>query len=152
MSYYYRNKSAVNLIRLAGRRLFSSGQPQNPPNGNQHNPPILSLSLFSQQIAGNQRLSNESLQSKADIYSEKYRAVTLISLNRPDKQNALNKSMLSGLAGAIRDFDSDPNSSVAILCGVGGNFSVGYDLDELSAAARNGEDILENITVSGSMH
>lgn len=60
--------------------------------------------------------------------------------------------MLSGLADAIRNFDSDPNSSVAVLCGVGGNFSVGYDLDELSAASRNEEDILENITVGWSMH
>lgn len=57
--------------------------------------------------------------------------------------------MLHGLAEAIRNFDSDEKSSVGILCGVGGNFSVGYDLDELSIDIENHKNILENITVGG---
>lgn len=102
-------------------------------------------------ISGNTRtsLSSESLKSETNILTEKYRNVTIISLNRPDEKNALNKSMLRELAAAIRTFDNDPNSSAGILCGIGGNFSVGYDLNELSAAIQNNENILENITVSG---
>lgn len=55
--------------------------------------------------------------------------------------------MLHGLAEAIRNFDSDDKSSVGILCGVGGNFSIGYDLDELSTALETHQNILENIMV-----
>lgn len=56
--------------------------------------------------------------------------------------------MISALADAVRNFDSDPKSSVGILCGIGGNFSVGYDLDELWTSLDNNENILQNISVS----
>lgn len=59
--------------------------------------------------------------------------------------------MLHGLAEAIKNFDKDEMSSVGILCGVGGNFSIGYDLDELSTDMENHKNILENITVVGLM-
>lgn len=82
------------------------------------------------------------------VLTEKYRAVTIISLNRPDKKNAMNKEMIRALAKAMRAFDEDEQSSVGILCGVGGNFSVGPDLEEISAAMERKENILDNLTVS----
>lgn len=89
-------------------------------------------------------------QNNAEVLTEKYRGVTLISLNRPDKRNALSKSMLKALAEAVQAFDRDETSSVGILSGIGGNFSVGYDLDEISAAIDGEENILENLTVSAT--
>lgn len=102
---------------------------------------------FNRFILGNDKFAFNTLSSENDVLIEKYRAVTIISLNRPDRKNALSKTMLNGLATAIRNFDMDATSSVGILCGIGGNFSIGYDLDELRNVVESKGNILENITV-----
>lgn len=62
---------------------------------------------------------------------EKFKAVTILSINRPEKQNAMNEALLHELALQLQQFEEDSNTSVAILNGIGGNFSAGYDLNEL---------------------
>ena len=56
--------------------------------------------------------------------------VARITLNRPDKMNAMNRDMRDGLAAALDRFESDPDEWVAVFSGAGGNFSVGLDLRE----------------------
>lgn len=89
-----------------------------------------------------------STNASKSIITEKYKLVTIISLNRPHKRNALNKLMLRDLSEAISQFENDDTSTVGVLCGVGGNFSVGYDLDELNACVKNETEIVENISVN----
>lgn len=67
--------------------------------------------------------------------TERFKSVLIISLNRPEKQNALNKSMLQCLANHLKQFEQDTNYSVAVINGIGGNFCCGYDLDELKLVA-----------------
>lgn len=74
------------------------------------------------------------------VLVERRGAVQVISLNRPDRRNAVNKSTAELLYQAFRGFDSDPGLSVAVLHGVGGCFCAGYDLKELAQAAAAGED------------
>ena len=56
--------------------------------------------------------------------------VARITLNRPDKMNAMNRDMRDGLAAALDRFESEPDEWVAVFSGAGGNFSVGLDLRE----------------------
>ncbi|XP_031631735.1 uncharacterized protein LOC116345998 [Contarinia nasturtii] len=65
------------------------------------------------------------------VIVDKFKAVTILSINRPDKQNALNESILHELAAHLTHFEEDDSASVAIINGIGGNFSIGYDIDEL---------------------
>lgn len=55
--------------------------------------------------------------------------VSLITLNRPDKLNALNAFMRKRLAECFDQADSDPSTRVVVLRAAGRSFCVGYDLD-----------------------
>lgn len=56
--------------------------------------------------------------------------VTTLTLNRPDKANALTEAMLEQLVGAVNDAQS---SAAVILTGTGKVFSAGADLDAARA-------------------
>lgn len=59
--------------------------------------------------------------------------VLVISLNRPDKMNALSPELFDGIAAAYARFDEDPELRCALLRGEGRAFSVGADLTVLPA-------------------
>ncbi|MDM7956645.1 crotonase/enoyl-CoA hydratase family protein [Blastomonas sp.] len=54
--------------------------------------------------------------------------VMVITMNRPDARNAMNKEMAEGIAQALETLDADPEVRVAILTGAGGHFCSGMDL------------------------
>lgn len=74
--------------------------------------------------------------SGSTVIVDGFKRVSLITLNRPDKQNAFNKVMLNDLATALKRFEEDKDIGVAIINGAGGSFSVGYDIEELKAKER----------------
>jgi enoyl-CoA hydratase len=51
-----------------------------------------------------------------------------LTLNRPEKRNALNDELRRALFEALRDADTDPSVSVIVIRGAGSCFSAGYDL------------------------
>jgi enoyl-CoA hydratase len=55
-------------------------------------------------------------------------AVRRLTLNRPDKRNALSHALRGQLFDAVRAADADPEVRVVIVRGAGGCFSAGYDL------------------------
>ncbi len=54
--------------------------------------------------------------------------LVIITINRPDQRNAVNRAVSYGVCEAIDAFESDPSSRVAILTGAGGTFCSGMDL------------------------
>jgi enoyl-CoA hydratase len=54
--------------------------------------------------------------------------VRRLTLNRPDKRNALSNALRGQLFEALRTGDADPDVRVMIIRGAGGCFSAGYDL------------------------
>lgn len=54
--------------------------------------------------------------------------INRITLNRPDKRNALNNKLRAELLHALREGDRDPDVHVQIVRGAGPSFSAGYDL------------------------
>jgi 2-(1,2-epoxy-1,2-dihydrophenyl)acetyl-CoA isomerase len=71
-------------------------------------------------------------------------AVLTITLNRPDKLNALNAPMHKALAGALRDARADDVRAV-IVTGAGRGFCVGQDLTEFRDAP---DDIADRLRSS----
>jgi enoyl-CoA hydratase/carnithine racemase len=58
-------------------------------------------------------------------------AVATLTLNRPDKGNALSEAMIAALEERIHDVSADPAIRVVILAGNGKIFSAGHDLREM---------------------
>ena len=66
--------------------------------------------------------------STDDCIVERDGPVVIITMNRPDKRNALSPSMLVGLADAYGYVDDTDDVRAAILTGAGNTFSSGMDL------------------------
>jgi enoyl-CoA hydratase/carnithine racemase len=54
-----------------------------------------------------------------------------ITLNRPDKRNALSLALMEELIGALDDLGADPDVRAIVIEGVGPAFSAGHDLGEM---------------------
>lgn len=92
-------------------------------------------------------------QNDETVISERFKAVTILRLNRPHKQNAFNRTMLERLAHELHKFEQDDSARVAVIHGIGGNFSSGYDLDELKAVAKDSpHDLEKSLIVSIPIH
>src|SRR5215470_17575786 len=60
-------------------------------------------------------------------------AVRRVTLNRPEKRNALNNQLRTEILHALEEADRDPDVRVSILRGAGVCFSAGYDLGSNNA-------------------
>jgi enoyl-CoA hydratase len=54
--------------------------------------------------------------------------VAVVTLDRPEVANAIDRPTADELVAALRRFDSDASASVAVLTGAGGTFCAGADL------------------------
>lgn len=64
-------------------------------------------------------------------------AVHVVTINRPDVRNAVDRETAEALSAAFRAFDADPDAAVAVLTGAGGTFCAGADLKAVSTGAGN---------------
>jgi enoyl-CoA hydratase/carnithine racemase len=83
----------------------------------------------------------------ADLLFEIDSNVAIITLNRPDRLNAISGPMLESLSQALRDADRDRDVRVIIITGAGRGFCAGLDLKDLVAGTgigSNGADGLAN--------
>lgn len=65
--------------------------------------------------------------------------VLTLTLNRPDKRNALNAELLDRLHQSVERADLDADVRVLVLRGAGKDFCAGADLDELLASVDRSE-------------
>lgn len=69
--------------------------------------------------------------------------VAWITLNRPDRRNALNAALIAELGSAMTAADADDSVRVIAITGAGSDFCSGADLGELGALAE--ADVMENL-------
>lgn len=62
--------------------------------------------------------------------------VTIVSINRPERKNAVDGATARLLFDAFLAFDGDAASSVAVFTGIGGAFCAGADLKAVAAGDR----------------
>jgi enoyl-CoA hydratase/carnithine racemase len=83
----------------------------------------------------------------ADLLYEVDSHVATVTLNRPDRLNAISGPMLESLSQALRDSDRDRGVRVIVITGAGRGFCAGLDLKDLMAGTgigSNGADGLAN--------
>ncbi len=55
-------------------------------------------------------------------------SIAVVTIDRPEVANAIDRPTADALAGAFRRFDAEPSLAVAVLTGAGGKFCAGADL------------------------
>lgn len=63
------------------------------------------------------------------VLTERYGQVLLITLNRPERRNALDATVIAGIGQALVDAETDPSIAVVVITGAGDRaFCAGIDL------------------------
>lgn len=79
----------------------------------------------------------------SEITTEKENSILTITLNRPEKRNALNDALINSLKDALREADKDEKLNAILIKGAGKDFCSGADLSALQKIAES--DVLENL-------
>lgn len=72
-------------------------------------------------------------------------AVAMLTLNRPQRLNAINKQMLGEIEAALDAAEADDSIRALVVKGAGGNFSSGFDLKEQMEARPSGHPVWREI-------
>jgi enoyl-CoA hydratase len=67
-------------------------------------------------------------EQAAPVLVERDGRIQIITLNRPDARNAVNRALAEGIAAGLDELDADDGLSVGVLTGAGGGFCAGMDL------------------------
>jgi len=62
------------------------------------------------------------------VLTEARGAVLVITINRPDARNSMNRAAAEAMGAALDTLDADPDLSVGVITGAGKGFSAGMDL------------------------
>src|SRR5436190_12013817 len=62
-------------------------------------------------------------------------SLRIITLNRPEKRNALNDELIAGLKDALREADGDESLRAVVIRGAGKDFCSGADLAAIQKIA-----------------
>ena len=81
-------------------------------------------------------IKGEQVSYSVIIVDEPAEGVCRVTLNRPEKRNALNHALRGELLDALRQADADDSHKVSIVRGAGTSFSAGYDLGGATKAWR----------------
>ena len=73
--------------------------------------------------------------SASPLASSREDGVLTLTLDRPEKRNALSSALIEALHRALESADLDPDVRVVLLTGAGKDFCSGADLEELLASA-----------------
>ena len=87
-------------------------------------------------------------ESKVLLYSAED-SVARITLNRPEKRNALNDELIGALKGSIRAAAEDESIRVILIAGAGSDFCAGADLSALQKISQ--ASVAENQEDAGSL-
>ena len=69
------------------------------------------------------------------LLTERDGHVLVVTMNRPDRRNALSLEMMDGMSAAWDEANSDPDIRVVVLTGAGGAFCAGADLEAMTELA-----------------
>ena len=74
----------------------------------------------------------------AVVEYEKRGPIVIITMNRPERRNAMNRELMLGLAESWQRFAADNDARIAILIGTGNSFCAGMDIKERLSSGEQG--------------
>lgn len=89
---------------------------------------VLLETKFTGGIRGMSQTTEDSVPHSSQVLYEVSDKIGTITLNRPEKLNAMSRSLLNELEATFEEAKIDPNVKVVLLKGSGRSFCAGYDL------------------------
>jgi enoyl-CoA hydratase len=89
---------------------------------------VLLETKFPGGIRGMSQTTEDSVPHSSQVLYEVSDKIGTITLNRPEKLNAMSRSLLNELEATFEEAKIDPNVKVVLLKGSGRSFCAGYDL------------------------
>ncbi|MGQ0634034.1 MAG: enoyl-CoA hydratase [Planctomycetaceae bacterium] len=77
-------------------------------------------------------------ESERELLVEQTGGVVRLTLNRPERRNALSRSLLSRLQSALEQIAADRTARVVVIGGAGDAFCAGHDLSEMVGQTHEG--------------
>src|SRR4051794_119592 len=68
-----------------------------------------------------------------DLLAHVEDGVAVVTLNRPERRNALSRALLDALADVLREVEGDDEVGCVVLTGAGGAFCAGGDVKDMAA-------------------
>ena len=88
-----------------------------------------------------------------ELLIEDHGAVRVLTMNRPEKRNALNNALTEALLEGLRAADADDAVNVIVLTGAGPGFCAGADLAEFKDLTADNQPLVERrAQLSMSLH
>jgi len=76
-----------------------------------------------------------------DLLAHVEDGIAVLTMNRPERRNALSGEMLEALGTMLAQCESDSSVAVVVLTGAGGAFCAGGDVKGMAAREGVGDDI-----------
>jgi Enoyl-CoA hydratase/carnithine racemase len=96
-------------------------------------------------VGGGRTLDPEDLEC-ITYEKDPERMTATVTLNRPEKMNALTIGMRDGIDAIVQDLEGDDVTKVVVIKGAGNSFCGGYDVEEVKQFNWSGQRIDPNIT------
>src|SRR5215212_11354816 len=77
-------------------------------------------------------MGNAAAEASTGLHVESEGGVVRLTLDRPERRNALSRALLARLDEALSHIEADPDARVVVLGGRGPAFCAGHDLAEMS--------------------
>lgn len=78
--------------------------------------------------------------------------VAVITMNRPDRRNAMSGGMLTAMSAALSAFETDPDVACIVLTGAGGAFCAGGDVKGMADGTGGGSTAAAGSDLDSRIH
>ncbi|CAN5312850.1 MAG: enoyl-CoA hydratase/isomerase family protein [Pyrinomonadaceae bacterium] len=89
------------------------------------------------------------MDAQKSVISSIEGAIARVTLNRPEKRNALNDELIAGLKNALREADANDAVRAVVITGAGADFCSGADLSALQKISES--SVTENLADAQSL-
>ena len=87
-----------------------------------------------------------------DLLASVEDGVATLTMNRPERRNALSGAMLAALGGLLAKFENDPEVAVIVLTGAGGAFCAGGDVKGMAEGTGGGSTARAGADLDSRIH
>jgi 2-(1,2-epoxy-1,2-dihydrophenyl)acetyl-CoA isomerase len=87
-----------------------------------------------------------------DLKAEIADGVAILTMNRPERRNALSGDMLTAMGKAFAECETDPDVAVVVLTGAGGAFCAGGDVKGMASGTGGGSTARAGADIDSRIH